>query len=174
MDSLKKRVQLGQLASVYGVKGWLKVTSHTQPKENIFNYPNWQLKINNQWQEWQVEQGRPHGKTLVVKLSGIEDRDQAKHLVGTQIAVYREQLPEINADEHYWSDLIGMHVVTVKGATLGKVKSLLETGSNDVLVVTNKETGKTTESLIPWLQDDVIINVNKNDQIITVNWDGNL
>ena len=64
MDSNRKKVLLGQLASVYGVKGWLKVNSHTQPKENIFNYPEWQLKIDTKWQLRRVEQGRPHGKTL--------------------------------------------------------------------------------------------------------------
>ena len=165
------RVPLGKLGSVFGVKGWIKVTSHTAPKENILNYPNWQLKIANQWQPCEIEQGRPHGKTLVVKLAGCDDRDQAQKLVGTPIAIYRSELPETREGEHYWSDLLGMQVLTNNGVELGKVKEILETGSNDVLVVTKKASGKTTECLVPWLDDDVILNVDKNDRIITVDWD---
>ena len=167
----EKRVLLGRLASVYGVKGWLKVNSHTQPKENIFNYPNWQLKIGKQWQQCQIEQSRPHGKTLVVKLAGCDDRDQAKQLVGTAIAVYRSELPETNDDEYYWSDLLEMQVVNVSGKVLGQVKDILETGSNDVLVVKSKDSGKTVECLIPWLDGDVIVDVNGKDKVITVDWD---
>lgn len=171
MDKSDKLVTLGKLASVYGVKGWIKVNSHTQPIENIFNYSEWQLKIGREWQSRKVVQGRPHGKTLVVKLEGCDDRDQAKLLVGTTIAVYRSQLPDTEGNEYYWSDLLGMQVVTVKGKQLGTVKDILETGSNDVLVVKNKDSGKTVECLVPWLADDVIIDVNRKDGLITVDWD---
>lgn len=170
-QSNKKLVLLGRLASVYGVKGWIKVNSNTQPRENILNYPEWQLKIGNQWQVFRVEQGRPHGKTLVVKLEGCDDRDKAQQFVGCQIAVYRSQLPETEDDEHYWSDLLEMQVITINGTVLGLVKEILETGSNDVLVVKKKDSGKAVETLVPWLTGDVIIDVNSNDKIITVDWD---
>lgn len=173
MDKDDKIVLLGQISSVYGVKGWNKITSHTQPRENIFNYPEWLLKIGNTWQLTKVEQGRPHGKTLVAKLAGCDDRDQAKLLVNTKIAIYRSQLPETSDDEHYWSDLLGMQVISVNGDELGKVTEILETGSNDVLVIKKKTSGKTVESLVPWLEDDVIINVDKNEKIITVDWETN-
>jgi 16S rRNA processing protein RimM len=165
------RVPLGKLGAAFGVKGWIKVTSHTSPKENILNYPKWQLKIGNDWQVIEVEQSRPHGKTLVAKLAGCEDCDQAQKLVGSQIAIFRSQLPETNDDEYYWSDLLGMQVVTKEDIILGTVKEFIETGSNDVLVVTKKDSGKSIECLIPWLQDDVIINVNQEDRIISVDWD---
>ena len=171
MTDSNKKVLLGRLASVYGVKGWLKVNSYTQPKENIFNYPEWQLKIAKHWQLRQIEQGRPHGKTLVVKLVGCDDRDQAKELVGVEIAINREQLPETREDEYYWSDLIGMKVITKAGKILGLVKEIIETGSNDVLVVTSTDSGKKVEHLIPWLQEDVIIEVNMNDGQIKVDWE---
>ena len=166
-----EKVLLGQLSAVFGVKGWIKVTSHTQPRENILNYPEWLLKIGDTWKLTKVEQGRPHGKTLVAKLAGCDDRDQAQLLVNTKIAIYRSQLPETGEDEYYWSDLLGMQVITVKGDALGKVAEILETGSNDVLVIKKKSSGKTVESLVPWLEGDVITNVDKNEKIITVNWE---
>ena len=167
----KQVLLVGQLSAVYGVKGWIKVTSHMQPRENIFNYPEWLLKIGDSWRVTKVEQGRPHGKTLVVKLAGCEDRDQAQLLVNTKIAIYRSQLPETNDDEYYWSDLLGMNVVKVNGEELGKVAEILETGSNDVLVIKKKISGKTVESLVPWLEGDVITNVDKSEKIITVDWE---
>jgi len=169
VENNDKKVMLGRISTVYGVKGWLKVNSHTDPRKNIFNYTQWQLKTGKNWRNWKVEQGRPHGKTLVVKLEGCNDRDQAKLLVGSTIAVSRDQLPEINSDEHYWSDILGMQVVTHDGKALGQVKDILETGSNDVLVVKSRSSGKTVECLIPWLVGDVIVNV--DEHLITVNWE---
>jgi len=171
VEASDKKVILGRISTVYGVKGWLKVNSHTDPRKNIFNYPNWQLKTGKVWQSCEVEQGRPHGKTLVVKLAGCNDRDQAKLLVGSTIAVYRNQLPATDADEHYWSDILGMNVVTHHGKELGQVKDILETGSNDVLVVRSGIKGKSDECLVPWLVGDVIVDVNRDNKLITVNWD---
>ena len=161
-----KRVLLGQLSSVYGVKGWIKVTSHTQPRENIFNYPEWLLKIGDNWQLTKVEQGRPHGKTLVVKLAGCDDRDQAQLLVNTKIAIYRSQLPPVATDEYYWSDLIGMQVITKDDQVLGVVDHLLETGANDVIVVKGAH-----EYLVPYIREQVVISVDLETRIIRVDWD---
>ncbi len=179
MESDDKRVVLGKISTVYGVKGWLKVNSYTSPRKNIFNYPQWLLKTRNGWIKQDIEQGRPHGKTLVVKLAGCEDRDQAQLLVGSTVAVFRSQLPETESGEHYWLDILGMDVVNTDGQELGQVKDIMETGSNDVLVVervdkeavNKKGLGKATEILIPWLIDDVIINVNTDKKLITVHWD---
>ena len=171
MNGTDTRVPLGKLGATFGVKGWIKVTSHTSPKENILNYPKWQLKVGNNWQVIEVEQSRPHGKTLVAKLAGCDDRDQAQKLVGNQIAVFRSELPDTKDDEYYWSDLLGMQVITKEDVILGTVKEILETGSNDVLVVTTKSSGKLTECLVPWLDDDVIISVNQEDGVISVDWD---
>lgn len=171
MDNSDTRVILGRLSTVFGVKGWLKVNSHTQQRENIFDYPQWQLKIGNQWQNWRVVEGRPHGKTLIVKLDGCDDPEQAQKLVGSEFAVNRSELPETEEDEHYWSDIIGMQVITVAGKDLGIVKEILETGSNDVLIVTNNAADKKTECLVPWLDGNVIIDVNKDSSTITVDWD---
>ncbi len=174
MNDKDKIIEVAQFSSVYGVKGWIKVKSYTQPSTNIFNYSAWLLKIDNQWKTIQIEKGRPHGKTLVVKLADVNDRDQAQKLVGIKIAVYRSQLPETDDDEFYWTDLLGLDVVTVEGKRLGKISDLLETGSNDVLLVKGQQDGKTTEHLIPWLKDDVIKMVSMEDKLITVAWDTEL
>jgi len=163
-------VEVGQFSSVYGVKGWIKVKSFTQPRTNIFNYKRWLIRVGNKWLPYSIENGRPHGKTIVVKLAEYNDRDQVQALVGSKIAIYRSELPETAENEYYWSDLLKMQVETMNGTVLGTVTEILETGSNDVLIVKNTQQSKAKECLIPWLEDDVIKEVNVVENKIIVDW----
>lgn len=156
---------LGSVSGLYGVRGWVKVFSHTSPKENIFNYPCWYLFRDGQWREYRLLQGRPHGKGLVASLEGVVDRDQAAELIGAEIAVPRGQLPEAAPDEYYWADLEGKDVVTLNGDSLGRVDYLFETGANDVMVVKGER-----EHLLPFVSQ-VIRSVDLEQGVITVDWD---
>ncbi|MGB5832227.1 MAG: ribosome maturation factor RimM, partial [Thiohalocapsa sp.] len=111
-------------------------------------------------------EGRTHGKGLVVRLEGCEDRDQAAVLTGQTIAVYRGQLPPPRPDEFYWADLEGLSVTTLEGETLGCVSHLFATGANDVLVVEGDR-----ERLLPFLWDDVVKDVDFCGGMIRVDWD---
>ena len=112
-----------------------------------------------------MQQGKPHGKFMVVQFEGIADRDAAALLTHSEVQVQRDQLPE-STDGHYWADLIGLEVNTIDGVKLGTVDSLMETGANDVLVVKGD-----SERLVPWIEDEVIVTVDLENRIITVNWD---
>ena len=167
-------VPLGKISGLFGVKGWVKIYSNTQPRENILQYSPWYLKIDGQWQEYPLLEGKPHGKGVIAHLSGCDDRDIAAELIGAQIAIKREQLPDTEEGEYYWSDLKGLKVVNLEGVELGKVASMFETGSNDVMVV--HETAKTggnkgKERLIPYVTGDVIHEVNLEEGLITVDWE---
>ena len=147
----------------------MKVVSHTQPKENIFNYPKWLLKRDGKWHEMKLITGKPHGKTLIAQLASITVREQAEEWIGATVAVTRDMLPEPDKGEYYWVDLIGLDVVSTQGQAMGKVIKLMETGSNDVLVV--KDPAQSAEVLIPWLDQQVIKAVDFDAQVITVDWD---
>jgi len=114
----------------------------------------------------EVLQGRPHGKGLVVQLAGCDDRDAAALLTGSDIGIYREQLPAAADDEYYWSDLLGMQVTTTGGAVLGVVDHLIETGANDVLVIRRER-----EHLVPFITGQVIKSVDLEAREIRVDWD---
>jgi 16S rRNA processing protein RimM len=162
----RERVILGKIAGVYGVRGWVKVISETKPKENIFDYIPWQIKLNGEWCTVEVIQGKSHGKGLVAQLESYDDRDQARQLVGAEIAIFKHQLPQAEEGEYYWADLIGLNVITLDGKTLGKVDHLLETGANDVLVVKGER-----EHLIPFVQGQFILQVDLEAGLIRVDWD---
>ncbi len=161
-----EHVIVGRISGIFGVKGWVKVFSYTQPRENILNYSPWMLQRGGQWQCINITAGRRHGAGVVAHLEGYNDRDDARKLIAADIAICRDQFVETKSGEYYWIDLIGLKVVNLQGMVLGIVDHLLETGANDVLVVQGA-----TEILIPYVRDDVVTDVNLKDGVITVDWD---
>ncbi len=161
----QRYITLGRISGLYGVKGWVKVFSHTSPLTNILEYPRWYLRIGDGWQEYRLETGKAHGKGIVAKLDGIDDRDVAASLINTDIAVPREQLPQLGEKEFYWTDLEGMQVRTVAGVDLGRVDYLFETGANDVVVIKGER-----QRLLPYI-DDVVKDVDLQAGIMLVDWD---
>jgi 16S rRNA processing protein RimM len=161
-----ERVILGKVTGIYGVSGWIKVLSYTRPRQNIFSYTPWQVGQKDNWETWELEQSQVHGKGLIAKLKGLDDRELAGTRIGQDIAVNRNQLPDLPDGEYYWCDLIQMEVVNQNGENLGRVTEIKETGANDVLVVTGN-----TRHLIPLIFDQYIINVDQDLARIMVDWD---
>jgi 16S rRNA processing protein RimM len=159
-----RMVVLGRIAGVYGVHGWVKVFSETDPRENILRYSPWYLGPSAQ--PLAVLDGRRQGKGLVARLAGCSDRDRAAGLVGMDVAVRRDQLPPPTADELYWIDLEGLQVETVSGESLGRVDHLFSSGANDVLVVRGSR-----ERLVPFLWGTVVEEVDFERGLIRVRWE---
>lgn len=156
---------VGQISGAFGVKGWIKVFDHSRERGDILNYKQWLVGRDNRWSEWRVEAGQRHGKGVVAKLAGCEDRDQALALCGSEIAVWREWLPPADDGEFYWYQLQGLDVVNLGGQPLGTVEGLIETGANDVMVVKGDR-----ERLIPYTSDTVR-SVDLNSGKIIVDWE---
>jgi 16S rRNA processing protein RimM len=156
------RVIVGQIRGLYGVRGWVKVFSYTDPITNIINYSPW--FVNQKM--FAVSQAKAHGKGIIAKFESINDRDGAATLLGAELAIDREQLPTTATDEFYWHDLIGLTVINHEGITFGKVESLIATGANDVLVVSGER-----ERLIPFVMNHVVLEVNLVESTLRVNWD---
>ena len=173
MEVIGKDVTLGKVGAVYGIKGWLKIHSFTDDQEAILDYFPWSLKLGNKVQSVEITDWRKHNNGLVVKVAGIDDRDIAQKLVGSEIFVSEDALSDLPEGEFYWRDLIGMAVVTDKGYDLGHVSDIMETGANDVLVVkANLKDGfGKKERLIPYLMDQVILSISAEDKQICVDWD---
>ena len=181
VDQASEKVLLGRITGVYGVKGWVKVFSYTDPMEAIVDYSPWFIRAENRkqapWTEVKLKAGKRHAKTVVAQLENCNDRDAAMSYIGTEIAIEKQQLEELTGqDEYYWRDLIGLRVINQQGDELGVVKSLMETGANDVLVVVSElepEEGsekEIIERLIPWTMNNAIIAVDLEQKIIEVDW----
>lgn len=157
---------VGKVASPFGVRGWTKVVSYTDPRIGLLDYSQWELCQGREIKAVEVSGGREHGKFLVVKFEGIDDRDQVALLTNAEIKVERDQFPQAQEGTFYWADLVGLHVVTVDGVELGVIESMLETGANDVMVVKGDR-----ERLVPWIQPDVVTGVDLQRGRLTVDWD---
>jgi 16S rRNA processing protein RimM len=171
--SEQKIETVGKLGSTYGIRGWLRLYSSTEYPESIFDYQPWFLKIKGQWQGVELESWRYHNNDLIVKLKGTDDRETAQRLTNAEIGVDLSVFPELEEGDYYWHDLIGCSVVNEQGYTMGVVAEMMETGSNDVLVVRNsgKDAFGKQERLIPFLYEQVVKRVDLATKTITVDWD---
>ena len=146
-------VVLGKLAGTFGVQGWLKVSSYTEPLDNLLQYPVWQLRRHDDWSAIKVEAGRVTAKGVLAKLEGIETPEDARVLVGTELGVWRHELPATRPGEYYLSDLEGLAVFDASGEPLGKIDHFRSTPSATVVVI--RAAGQ-AERWVPFVKERIV------------------
>lgn len=159
-------LRIGRLNGAWGVAGWVKVFSYTDPPENIFDYQPWRTSGSPgllHVQEW-----RKQGPRLVARIAEIEHREDAERLAGLELDIPREALPAPEPDRYYWQELIGMAVTTTDGARLGVVHGLLDTGAHDVLVIRREDGGR--DHLVPFVLEHYVVDVDVDGRRIVVDW----
>jgi 16S rRNA processing protein RimM len=134
-DESSALIQLGFVGAPFGVRGWVKLRSHTSPPERLLEHGNLQIGREGAWQSYRIEQRGRSGGALTVKLVGVEDRDQAAALRGAQVCVPRVDLPQRDDKDFYRADLIGCEVVNLAGVDLGVVQHFVETPAQALMVV---------------------------------------
>ncbi len=164
---------LGRLVAPYGVRGWFKLHPFADDPASWCALPQWwliadpeQAKSDSDWRAFKLEAVREHGKGLIAKLSGVDDRNAAEALDGCYVAVPREAMPATEADEFYWDDLVGLEVKNTHGEGLGCVTSMISAAANDVLVVQEGE----IERLLPFV-GSVVEQVDIAAGVIRVVWE---
>jgi len=166
-------VVLGRVIAPYGVQGWVKLFALGDDPLAWRKMPALWLGTDpdgTQWRRHELEALKAHGKGLVAKFKGVDDRSAAEAIDGSYIAAPREALPQTGQDEYYWADLIGLDVVNEKGERLGRVAELIETGANDVLVVHEGEGKAMRERLLPFVAQ-VVSEVDVPNRRIRVAWE---
>lgn len=166
-SNTSKRILIGKIMGAFGVRGELKILSHTAPETALLRYQPWTLR-DARGREWQVTgaKGRAASKGVVASIPDIQDRDAAEALRGVEIHVPRSALPAPKPGEYYWVDLQGLRVETVEGVPLGHIDHVFSTGANDVICVRGER-----ERLIPFIQPDVVRQVNFEAGLMVVDWD---
>jgi 16S rRNA processing protein RimM len=134
-DESSTLIQLGFVGAPFGVRGWVKLRSHTDPPERLLDHRTLMLGQGSVWRNYRIEASGRSGGALTVKLSGIEDRDQAQALRGAQVCVQRSELPPRDDRDFYRADLVGCQVVNIEGAELGIVSHFMETPAQVLMVV---------------------------------------
>jgi len=146
-------VLIGKIVGIHGIKGTNKLRSYAESL-SVF-LPGRSILVRDlrgREASYEIHWVKPHTGTPLVSFKGITDCDQAKTLIGAELFIPQSELPELDEDTYYWYDLIGIEVVTMTGEFLGRIESIIETGSNDVYVVKSNE----KEVLIPALESVVL------------------
>ncbi|MFO7963360.1 MAG: ribosome maturation factor RimM [Desulfobacterales bacterium] len=161
--SERDMLAVGRITGVHGIRGSLKIIYYAEPtgiQKDGFTL----IRHPSGWEkEFEVKGVRPYKKGALLFLEEVTDRSHAEKFVGGEIFVYRRDLPELEEGVYYWADLIGMQVYD-GDRLIGRMEAIIETGSNDVYVVKDKN-GK--ETLIPALAS-VVLDVNVKTETMRV------
>lgn len=166
----EKLIIIGSIGAPFGVKGWVKVNSYTEPKENIIHFHKWILVDQNKSNNIEpvLLETKQLNNKFIALFKDVTDCNQAALLTNKQIAITRDALPELPVDQYYWEDLISCEVYNLSEQYLGNVDYLFSTAANDVIVVKNSSSQK--EYLIPYSIGDFIIKIDLEKNTIIVDW----
>ena len=171
-QSGERIIVLGRIGGAFGVSGWVKIQSYTDPPGNLLKYPGWLLKTapKQEWTATRCLQGREVSRAVQAQLEGVITRDQAAELRGAEIGVRRSELPELAPGEYYWEDLLGLDVYSMEGESLGQVQEILATPAHPLLRIAAADKGrKADEVLVPLVRERVKA-VDLSERKIKVDW----
>lgn len=134
-DESAALIELGAVGAPFGVRGWVKLRSYTDPPDRLLEYPRLQLRLGGVWKPYAVEDRGRSGGQLTVKLAGVGDRNAALALRAAPVGLPRSALPPSGARDFYRADLIGCEVQSVAGVALGVLEHFVETPAHPVMVV---------------------------------------
>lgn len=143
---------VGKIVGTHGVKGTCKIQSYAELLD-VFE-PGEALLVrrpDGSENSYEIISVKPHSRGALLTLKNVDNREQAKALVGTELYIDRARLPKLDDGTYYWFDLIGLNVYTTEDRYIGCLESIIETGANDVYVVKKDD----REILIPALKSVV-------------------
>lgn len=173
-EQVSEMLVVGRITSVFGVRGWVKVFSYTDQVEGLLDYQPWWIDTDQGLLKLIVDDWKRHADGIVVHLKDVDDRDVAKTWCNHDILIEQQLLPSLDSTEFYWHQLVGLSVVSYfenQQYSLGVVKSLMETGANDVLLVKgNSDAIDREERAIPYTKQ-FVRDVDLEAKRIDVIWD---
>jgi 16S rRNA processing protein RimM len=160
----RRPVVLGRIGAPFGVQGWLKVHSYTDPPEGIAKYAVWELDRAGSLGRRALLEWKRAGSGVAVRLEGVGSREEAQALTGAEVRVDRAELPPTAPGEYYWHDLVGLEARSVSGEPLGRVTAILDLPAHPVLVL-----GGDRERLVP-LVSERLAGVDIDAGRLTLDW----
>lgn len=166
----KKKVLVGTIGKPYGIKGWVKVNSYTEPISNILNYRPWHLRSPSKSLSpilIEIKSSRIHGQQILIRFENCTTPESACLYTNCKIYVDRDKFSPLAEGQYYWTDLEGLKVYTCENIYLGIISAIYATGANDILVIVNNK----KRHLIPFLLDHTIQSIDLEGKTMIVDWD---
>ena len=159
-----EKILIAKIQAHQGLNGWLKIYSYSESKKKFSNYKYFFVKKNETYVHLDVEDSQVT-KSIKIKFKNFSLREHSDEYIGKNLYIDRGQLVELDTNQYYWNDLIGLEVYLEEGEQIGFVKDIIETGSNDVLVIKGS---KGEEILIPYVFGESIKKVILNEKKIII------
>jgi 16S rRNA processing protein RimM len=157
-------ILIGKITGTHGIKGQVRVIPYSGDAASILSMRTFFVQMHDgEYAPISFNSAVEHKKKVIVSVAGIHDITTAQALVGCEVFVPRNQLPELPDGEYYWQDLLGLAVLDEQGRCFGELTDILATGANDVYVVKSGE----KEYLIPAISD-VVLDIDLNKRTMTV------
>jgi 16S rRNA processing protein RimM len=164
-------VVMGRIGAPYGIKGWVKLISFTDPADNLLEYEHFWIADGSELRRIEIDEARPQGNSLVGHIKGCDVREATRLYTGLDLLVPKDELPELDTG-YYWHELEGLRVVNLAGEDLGVVDHMLATGANDVVVVRGDDASVDQEErLLPYVEEQVVKEVDLAARIMRVDWE---
>lgn len=147
------RICLGKIVGAQGIKGEVKIKSFTEYGEDIDQYGKLEDKTGSV--KFEVEVTGSSKGTIRAKVKGVSGRTEAEALVGTELYVSKDLLPELDEDEFYYDDLVGLTVKFQQdNSEIGTVAGIYNFGAGDIIEIKLNDSKNTemipfTESYVP-------------------------
>ena len=159
---------MGRIFGSWGVRGGVRVDPYSENPETLAGFKTWLVGHEGEWKEFNVLEARLHTTQIVAQLAGVDDRDAALRLKGSEVAGPRDSLPSPEDGSYYWSDLVGLAVVNAAGEVLGEVKEMFSNGAQDIMDVTASDVAGDEKRLVPWT---AVRSVDLEARRIEVEWE---
>ena len=160
---------IAKIGKTRGLKGEFFLRSFAQNSEALFSFNKFYALSSSTMQEVHFEFMKQSNANIIAKLKSINDIDGIKAFGQKDIFVLKSELPELEVNEAYWFELVGMQVINLEGKNLGQVHEVNNFGANDVLEVEPLNRLK-KNLLIPFIKNRVIISIDKSANSILVDW----
>ena len=169
MRDSEELIPVGKIIGPHGIKGQLKLHSYSGNAESLSAARSVTLKSPaGTLHEFSINCFKANSGKFIIGLQGFDDINLIDPLLGNEVCLKRSQLPGLEKDEYYWSDLIGLQVFTDDGTLLGTITDIFETGSSDIYVVQ----GEGREYLIPAIADVIKVVDPAGGRIVITPLDG--
>ena len=157
-----KKILIAKIQAHHGLGGWLKVYSYSESKQKLSSYAYFFVLKDDKYTSLEVE-NFIIDKTVKFKFKNFNSREDTEEYINQNLYIENSQLDTLNNNEFYWNDLIGLDVYLNNSSKVGIVSNIIETGSNDVLVVNGKK-----EYLIPYIFGESIMEVKLEEKKIII------
>ena len=129
-----EKILVGKIVAPQGIRGEVRVQTYSDTPSDFKKFNVISDRFTSK--DFRFVRVIPNSTIIIAKVNGFDDRNAAETLRGTELFIGREDLPKLDEQEYYQTDLIGM-TVNQRGNIIGRVACIQNYGAGDILELEN-------------------------------------